>query len=260
MDINGRKKSKSISSCGRDSRIAHNGARSISDSRGRDSNNDGVNPILRAETFASMNAFNIARSNLSNAMMIGAGAADGSGGTKAAAVTSIPNASDDILSDGSSVCDCDNDIDAIDDSVIDLVDGGDDSDDDIRDESCEILTIGPGKGKPPFHLLSGDVMRVMTDKVRGNYSNGNPNVSSADELKYMLGTVVEKRVFLLKLAEELDRKMEVVDVPTGTTICSLLAAKIPISVFVKMAKAKVATALVDIWAILVGVLKTNMLR
>jgi hypothetical protein len=143
------------------------------------------------------------------------------------------------LSDGSSVCDCDNDIDAIDDSVIDLVDGGDDSDDDIRNESCEILTIGPGKGKPPFHLLSGDVMRVMTDKVRGNYSNGNPNVSLADELKYMLGTVVEKRVFLLKLAGELDAKMEVANVPTGTTICSLFAAKKPNSVVVKMGKAKV---------------------
>ena len=66
----------------------------------------------------------------------------------------------------------------------------------------------------------------------------------------MLGTVVEKRVFLLKLAGELDAKMEVANVPTGTTICSLLAAKIPNSVVVKMGKAKVATALVDIWATL----------
>ena len=52
-------------------------------------------------------------------------------------------------------------------------------------------------------------MRLMTDKVKGNYTNGNPSVSSADELKNMLGTVVEKRVFLLKLAGELDAKMEV---------------------------------------------------
>ena len=101
---------------------------------------------------------------------------------------------------------------------------------------------------------------MMTDKVKGNYTNGNPNVSSADELKNMLGSVVEKRVFLLKLAGELDAKMEVANVPTGTTICSSLAAKIPNSVVVKMGKAKVATALVNIWEMLAGVLKTNMLR
>ena len=62
------------------------------------------------------------------------------------------------------------------------------------------------------------------------------------------------------MAVELDTKMEVADVPTDTTICSLLSAKLPNSVIVKMGKAKVAAALVDIWAILAGVLKTNMLR
>jgi hypothetical protein len=55
----------------------------------------------------------------------------------------------------------------------------------------------------------------------------------------MLSTVVENWVFLLKLAGELDTKIEVADVPTGTTICSLLAEKIPKSVVIKMGKAKV---------------------
>ena len=94
-----------------------------------------------------------------------AGTADGSGGTTAATATLTLKANEDMLSDGSSEYNYDNN-GAIDDSVIDLVDGEDDSDDDIRDKSWEIITIGSSKGKPPFHLLSGDVMRVMTDKVK----------------------------------------------------------------------------------------------
>ena len=191
----------------------------MSDSQGRGGNNDGVNPILRAETLVTLKAGKISRN--------GFGTADGSGGTTAAATaTSTIKANEDILSDGSSEYNYNNN-GAIDGSVIDLVDGEDDSDDDIRDKSCEIITIGSSKGKPPFHLLSGDVMRVMTDKVEGNYTDGNPNVSSADELKNMLGTVVEKRVFLLKLAGELDAKMEVANNPLVPQFAACLQQKSP---------------------------------
>ena len=83
----GQKKSNSKPSCGKDSRIAHNGAhigaRSMSDSQGRGGNNDGVNPILRAETLATLKAGKIARN--------GAGTADGSGGITAATATAAVN-------------------------------------------------------------------------------------------------------------------------------------------------------------------------
>ena len=52
----------------------------MSDSQGRDVNNDGVNPILRPETLATLKAGKIARN--------GVGTADGSGGTTAATATS----------------------------------------------------------------------------------------------------------------------------------------------------------------------------
>jgi len=45
-----------------------NGARSLSDSQGIGSNNDGINPILRAETLATMKAGQIARAMLSDAI------------------------------------------------------------------------------------------------------------------------------------------------------------------------------------------------
>lgn len=259
MDPSGGKKNNTIPSFRRDSRIANNGSRSIIVSQGRGSNSDSVDPALRVKTIETMKAGCIARERLSSAIN-GASSANRLGGTTAAASTSILSANDDNMSDSIIEYDYDN-VRAVDDNnTIDLVNGEDDSDDDNSEKHCEVLTIKPGKGKPLFHLLSGDVMRVMTDKVKGNYANGNPNVTSADELKNMLGTVVEKRAFFLKVAGVLDSKMEVADVPTGTTICSLLLSKIPNSFPVKLTKAKVAAALVDIWAILAGVLQTNMLR
>ena len=261
MDPSGGKKNNSIPSFRRDSRIVNNGSRSIIVSQGRGSNSDGVDPALRVKTIEIMKAGRIARERLSSAINGAGGTAKRLGGTAAAASTSILNTNDDNMSDSSrSEYNYDNVRAVGDNNTIDLVNGEDDSDDDNSDKHCDVLAIKPGKGKPLFHLLSGDVMRVMTDKVKGNYANGNPNVTSADELKNMLGTVVEKRAFFLKVAGVLDTKMEVADVPTGTTICSLLLSKIPNSFPVKLTKTKVAAALVDIWAILAGVLPTNMLR
>ena len=93
MDQSGGKKSKSIPSFARDSRIAYNGARSVSDSQGIGSNNDGVNPILWAETVATMKAGQIARAKLSDAMS--------GGDTAVATAASTLKSNNDILSDSS---------------------------------------------------------------------------------------------------------------------------------------------------------------
>jgi hypothetical protein len=91
--LRGRKKSKSIPLFVRDSRITYNGARSVSDSQGIGSNNDGVDPILRAETLGTLKAGKIAWNGVSTA--------DGSGGTTAATAASTLKANEDILSDSS---------------------------------------------------------------------------------------------------------------------------------------------------------------
>jgi hypothetical protein len=70
--------------------------------------------------------------------------------------------------------------------------------------SCVIIESVGNKGKTSFVCLSGDVRRVMLDKVKANVSKGNPNASSHEIAKTMLHSVVARRMQLIELAVGLD--------------------------------------------------------
>jgi len=177
----------------------------------------------------------------------------GLGGTTTATATSTLNANrNDTLSlsdDDSENYDYDN-VDGIDDTIVDLCNEPNESEDEE-----EIPSIPPqGKGKAPLYQLEGDVVRVMKDKVKGNYSGGNPDSTSHEQLRAMLVTVVQYKAILLAKAAVLDETMDVANQPVGTTISSVLAAQIPDNVPKKMIKSNVSFALVDTWSILSKVL------
>ena len=243
----GTKKKNSEPSYKRDSRIISNGE------RGRGSDNDGVDPILRAETIATMAFADAARKNLSNAMSAG------SGSTTTTNATSALNANKGgmlCLSSDESDFDYD-DVNGIDNHVVDLVNGPNDSDNEesLRGKIPSIPPWGKGKKNKPFlNQLLGDVVRVMKDKVKSNYSDGNPDSTSSDQLRDMLVTVVKNKALILEKAAVLDTTMDVANQPVGTTISGLLAALIPANVPKKIAKSNISAALVDTWSILSEVL------
>ena len=56
------------------------------------------------------------------------------------------------------------------------------------------------KGKTPFVCLTGDILRVMQDKLTTNATSGNVNATSAETMKRIFEAVVGKREYLLELA------------------------------------------------------------
>jgi len=88
--------------------------------------------------------------------------------------------------------------------------------------SCVIIEPVGNKGKTSFVCLSGDVRRVMLDKVKVSASKGNPNASSHEIAKTMLHSVVARRTQLIELAVGLDATMEIPDGRGGASICDLL--------------------------------------
>ncbi len=83
---------------------------------------------------------------------------------------------------------------------IDLSDSNSYSSDDDNSGSCKIVESVGNKGKTSFVCLSGDVRRVMSDKVKVNASKGNLNVPSAEIAMMMLRSLIAKRTQLVKLA------------------------------------------------------------
>ena len=72
-----------------------------------------------------------------------------------------------------------------------------DSDDSSDDGICEV--VGPplrpagNKGKIPFICLTGDILRVMQDKLNANATSGNVNSTLTETLKRIFEAVVGKR-------------------------------------------------------------------
>ena len=100
---------------------------------------------------------------------------------------------------------------------IDLSDSDSNSSSDSRSADDD-----SGICKTSFVCLSGDVRRVMLDKVKANASKGNPNASSHEIAKTMLHSVVARRTQLIELAVGLDATMEIPDGGGGTSISDLL--------------------------------------
>jgi hypothetical protein len=125
---------------------------------------------------------------------------------------------------------------------------------------CEIVELVGNKGKTSFVCLSGDVRRIMLDKVKANASKGNPNASSHEIAKTMLHSVVAKRTQLIELAVGLDATMEIPDGGGETSIWDLLSRAIPTSIPMKITKISVTVHMVAIWVIMSTMLKTRVLR
>jgi hypothetical protein len=128
-----------------------------------------------------------------------------------------------------------------------------DSDDSSDDGICEV--VGPplrpagNKGKIPFICLTGDILRVMQDKLNANKTSGNVNSTSTEALKRIFEAVVGKREYLLELAGGLDASMEILK-GGGKTIRYLLSNAIPIKFVSKTRKSKVCEFMVNVWAVL----------
>jgi hypothetical protein len=105
------------------------------------------------------------------------------------------------------------------------------------------------KGKTPFICLTGDILRIMQDKLNANATNGNVNSTSAETLKRIFETVVGKRGYLLELTGGLDASMEIPE-GGGMTIRGLLSKAIPITFATKTTKSKVCEFMVNVWAVL----------
>jgi len=125
--------------------------------------------------------------------------------------------------------------------------------------SCEIVESVGNKGKTSFVCLSGDVRRIMLDKVKAKASKGNPNVSSHEIAKTMLHSVVARRTQLIELAVGLDATMEIPDGGGETSICNLLSRAIPTSIPMKITKISITVHMVGIWVIMSTMLKTGVL-
>ena len=65
--------------------------------------------------------------------------------------------------------------------------------DDDSDDSgiCEV--VAGNKGKTPFVCLTGDILRVMQDKLTANATSGNVNATSTETVKRIFEAVVGKR-------------------------------------------------------------------
>jgi hypothetical protein len=123
---------------------------------------------------------------------------------------------------------------------------GDDSDD---SGICKV--VGPplrsagNKGKTPFICITGDILRVMQDKLNANATSGNVNSTLAETMKRIFEAVVGKRGYLIELAGGLDASMEIPK-GGGTTIRDLLSKAIPIRFAAKITKSKVCEFMVSV--------------
>lgn len=137
------------------------------------------------------------------------------------------------------------------------------NDDYSQDSDVEVVVRTPrlagNKGKTPFICLTGDILRVMQDRLNKNFSQGDPNSTSIETMKSSVGRVVERRVYLLELAGGLDASMEIPNAGE-ITIKDLLSKVIPIHIPVKITKIKVCQIMTDIWSVLQVVVANVSIR
>jgi hypothetical protein len=137
------------------------------------------------------------------------------------------------------------------------------NDDYSQDSDVEVVVRTPrpagNKGKTPFICLTGDILRVMQDRLNKNFSQGDPNSTSIETMKSSVGRVVERRKYLLELAGGLDASMEIPNAGE-ITIQDLLSKVIPIKIPVKITKIKVCQIMTDIWSVLQVVVANMSIR
>ena len=108
-------------------------------------------------------------------------------------------------------------------------------DDDNDDDSVMLVSKKPAARPPPgkkapFKCVPGEVLRVMQDRLASNASKNNVASSSLGTLKAMFADLVQCRGPLLKIAKELDHRMEIVGEGKPVLIADLLLKAIPFEV------------------------------
>ena len=119
----------------------------------------------------------------------------------------------------------------LDDNEDDVVDVGD-KDEDDEDDSVVLVSekhaAHPPLGKrASFKCISGEVLRVMQDRLVSNASKNNVTSSSHATLKVMFADLVKCRGPLIKIAMELDHRMEIVGDGKPVLIADLLRQALP---------------------------------
>jgi hypothetical protein len=104
----------------------------------------------------------------------------------------------------------------------------------------------PGK-KTSFQCVLGDVLCVMQDLLNTNASKHNVISSSHTTLKTILSSLVECWGALVKIANELDHRMEIVGDGEPITIATLLRQVLGLS------KAAITKIFVKAWAVISGI-------
>ena len=99
----------------------------------------------------------------------------------------------------------------------------------------------------------------MQYRLNKNFSQGDPNSTSIETMKSSVGRVVERRVYLLKLAGGLDVSMKIPNAGE-ITIKDLLSKVIPMHIPVKITKIKVCQMMTDIWSVLQVVVANVSIR
>jgi hypothetical protein len=120
-------------------------------------------------------------------------------------------------------------------AVVYGLDEDDVGDDDDDDDSVMLVSEKPAARPPPgkkapFKCVPGEVLRVMQDRLASNASKNNVASSSLGTLKAMFADLVQCRGPLLKIAKELDHRMEIVGEGKPVLIADLLLKAIPFEV------------------------------
>ena len=108
------------------------------------------------------------------------------------------------------------------------------------------MRLAGNKGKTPFVCFTGDILRVMQDKLTANATSGNVNARSTETMKRKFEAGVGKRGYLLELGGGLDSSIKIPK-GGGMTIRGLLTKVIPVKFAAKITKSKVCEFMVTVW-------------
>ena len=145
----------------------------------------------------------------------------------------------------------------------------DDDDDEVEDDDGDdsVVLVGkkpaarpPPRKKAPFPCVSGEVLRIMQDRLVSNASKNNVDSSSHSTLKAIFTNLVGCRAALVKAAKEVDLRMEIVGDGEPVAIAELLRKALPFEASKRTtSKAAIAETFIKSWAILSGIVANTTL-
>jgi hypothetical protein len=158
------------------------------------------------------------------------------------------------------VFDLDDDEDDDEEEYDDDDEGEDDGDDSVVLVAKKPAARPPPRKKAPFPCVSGEVLRIMQDRLVSNASKNNVDSSSHGTLKTIFSNLVGCRAALVKAAKEVDLRMEIVGDGEPVAIAELLRKALPFEATKRTtSKAAIAETFVKSWAILSGIVANTTL-